>query len=662
MFSGKTKAANGDAPGEPPCKKKPPGSTTVQNPVQSDPNSNNSAVGMTPQKGVGDPNVSIILNGTQFNPCPVIPSPGDLSLGNPDPNSTVQTVTPPSLITTVTAGSHVTAPSLVNTPTTYANFQAGLVADPNSHMPAGNVPSPKSKSKKAKSLPCAINNQNSSASSSSIDPVVMDHIAQANKNFSMINNQFKAINDSIAAINTWMKAQPPPSASAPSILQGPTYVSHFAQSAALPMSASHPIVAAPPGNHPLINNHPTGPITNSNMNSNSTSTTNSTNTPISSSTVNSGHQGNQGGCNNIVTPNAQTTNPTGVPPNPFPIDLNIPYQAPAQVNPLFPWIYGGLTHAHNSNNFVMQSPGVAHAQQGFQMTASQLYPPMGYQNYMNATVYDVNRCNMNSFMNPFACLMEEGGTGRPMERKVISGGLPLGWNVQQAIKERIWSDRYVEFSELLEAEGEVEYGAKLDPTDSTTVWFSKYKRVIRSIKEWDRAFNVYFNVYLQYAPHLHHLPHLVTYSTEIKKMAEDGLNFVAYDETFRRQRDAMVSQGVKPWEWNVVIQAILNDLRRISNRHNFTNHNNPSQHFNRSIQRDRSKTRGEKPPLGFCYEFHLQDRRCSRNPCTFKHVCPCSRGTHPLYQCRYGGLPPPKGQAASAAGKARENSNSNKSG
>ena len=105
-----------------------------------------------------------------------------------------------------------------------------------------------------------------------------------------------------------------------------------------------------------------------------------------------------------------------------------------------------------------------------------------------------------------------------MERKVVTGGLPIGWNVQMSIKERIWADKYIEFGDLLESDGDTEYGAKLDPKDNSTVWFSKSKRVVKTLKDWDRAFTIYFNIYLQRPHNWKHLPHLVTYWSEMKKV------------------------------------------------------------------------------------------------------------------------------------------------
>ena len=63
------------------------------------------------------------------------------------------------------------------------------------------------------------------------------------------------------------------------------------------------------------------------------------------------------------------------------------------------------------------------------------------------------------------------------------------------------------------------------------------------------------------------MPHLMTYANEIKKMAEDGVNFVAYDIALHKERAGMASQHYQPWEWNVINQNILNDLKnRCKNR------------------------------------------------------------------------------------------------
>ena len=53
----------------------------------------------------------------------------------------------------------------------------------------------------------------------------------------------------------------------------------------------------------------------------------------------------------------------------------------------------------------------------------------------------------------------------------------------------------------LNLKGILNMGAKLDLRDATTVWFQKSKRVVKTIKEWDRAFNAFFNIYLQQQHH-----------------------------------------------------------------------------------------------------------------------------------------------------------------
>ena len=58
-----------------------------------------------------------------------------------------------------------------------------------------------------------------------------------------------------------------------------------------------------------------------------------------------------------------------------------------------------------------------------------------------------------------------------------------------------------------------------------------------------KAFSIYMSVYLQNPANLSHLPHLIIYTHEIESMAENGLNFLEYDKTFRKERAGMSSPG-----------------------------------------------------------------------------------------------------------------------
>ena len=124
--------------------------------------------------------------------------------------------------------------------------------------------------------------------------------------------------------------------------------------------------------------------------------------------------------------------------------------------------------------------------------------------------------------------------GQDHEIKIVSGGLPLGWALDQSIKDKIMNDQYIDLSDLLEQGNQQHYAVSIDPDTGSGFIFTKNKKAIKTIKEWDRAFATYMSVYLQKPGNVCHWAHLITYSNEIKSIADDGLNFLEYDDTFRK--------------------------------------------------------------------------------------------------------------------------------
>ena len=235
------------------------------------------------------------------------------------------------------------------------------------------------------------------------------------------------------------------------------------------------------------------------------------------------------------------------------------------------------------------------------------------------------------------------------EIKIVSGGLPLGWALEQATKDKIMNDQYIDLSDLLEQGNQQHYAVSIDPESGASFIFTKNKKAIRNIKEWDKAFATYMSVYLQKPDNIRHWAHLITYSNEIKSMADDGLNFLDYDETFREERAGMHT----PWDWNVFRQDLFNRIHRKALAYK-TNFNT-----NRKLGFDTKSTGSNIPkvPMGYCFDYHTIGKRCNRLNCSFKHTCSCGRGQHTMYTCRSQGQPAkgrtgPNGKSLSRTGSA----------
>ncbi len=189
--------------------------------------------------------------------------------------------------------------------------------------------------------------------------------------------------------------------------------------------------------------------------------------------------------------------------------------------------------------------------------------------------------------------------------KIVSGGLQMGWALEDSVKEKIWNDQYIDLGELLEQGGQTNYAVSVDPESGSAFIFTKYKRAIKNIKEWDKAFATFVSVYLQKTDNIKHWAHLITYVNEIKSMAEDGLNFLDYNETFHRVGCNKDDYGMKvPWDWNVFCQDLFNriHLKALIYKFNFNNNNT-----NRKLQFEPRAPGTTAPPclpMGYCFDYH----------------------------------------------------------
>ena len=233
------------------------------------------------------------------------------------------------------------------------------------------------------------------------------------------------------------------------------------------------------------------------------------------------------------------------------------------------------------------------------------------------------------------------------ERKVFSAGLPLGFAIDLKLKEEVWTHKFVEFSELLAAEGESDFQVAhetLDLDPNLGIVVKKSKKQLRTLQEWEKAFMVFVAVYTQKPDLKSDLANLFSYWWEIKSMAEEGADFVLYDELFRKERAAMVQVGATPWDWAVFRQDLYNKSCRSVRS---------ASHYVTKIYNNGPNNNGNKqnltPPKGYCFDYHAPGKRCSRNPCTYKHCCPCGRGGHTIYTCKSAGKPNRKRPAPSSS-------------
>ena len=100
------------------------------------------------------------------------------------------------------------------------------------------------------------------------------------------------------------------------------------------------------------------------------------------------------------------------------------------------------------------------------------------------------------------------------ERKVFSAGLPLGFAIDLKLKEEVWTHKFVEFADLLAAEGESDFQVAqetLDLDPNLGIVVKKSKKQLRTLQEWEKAFMVFVAVYTQKPDLKSDLAHLFSY-------------------------------------------------------------------------------------------------------------------------------------------------------
>ncbi len=205
------------------------------------------------------------------------------------------------------------------------------------------------------------------------------------------------------------------------------------------------------------------------------------------------------------------------------------------------------------------------------------------------------------------------------ERKVFSAGLPLGFAIDLKLKEEVWTNKFVEFTDLLAAEGESDFQVAqetLELDQQLGIVVKKSKKQIKTLQEWEKAFMVFVAVYTQKPDLKGDLANLFSYWWEIKSMAEEGADFILYDELFRKERAAMAQVGATPWDWAIFRQDLYNkSCRSIRSASHYINKGTYGSNYT-------FHKHTLTPPKGYCYDYHAYGRRCSRSPCTYKHQCP----------------------------------------
>ena len=218
-------------------------------------------------------------------------------------------------------------------------------------------------------------------------------------------------------------------------------------------------------------------------------------------------------------------------------------------------------------------------------------------------------------------------------KSLIVSGLPLGSHVSDIMQNKILDDKFINMSKLL---------PQLEPPSNTNNLFIdhakgklKVKKNFKSIdciEDWRKAFDIMIVVYSSRKSNFNRIPGMLHYAHEIEGLARDGFDWLTYDKAYRIDR---ANQSEKPC-WSETNQRLYNSIIRkgkltkksISHSSSFRNDN---------VVDQSKQTSKADIPLGFCFAFHSQHKRCDANPCRWSHNCfVCKEGAppHPIYNCK----------------------------
>ena len=198
-------------------------------------------------------------------------------------------------------------------------------------------------------------------------------------------------------------------------------------------------------------------------------------------------------------------------------------------------------------------------------------------------------------------------------RPLHAAGMPLGTNLKDSIKLKIWNNKYVDFFELLFPDLSNTYSLSFASGSSETPSLQllpKRKRALTESK-WGTAMDTFIAVYTEKYPQ--DLNSLLTYSHHIKYLMSVKADWQAYDVHFRMDREYSLCS------WLTVRQ----DLELKAFRQSLSMRQPFRQTFSAS-------SRG-KVPRGYCFSYHSRGTRCNTPNCPYKHLCPRCSKPHPTY-------------------------------
>ena len=194
----------------------------------------------------------------------------------------------------------------------------------------------------------------------------------------------------------------------------------------------------------------------------------------------------------------------------------------------------------------------------------------------------------------------------------LNDGIQLGANVPLRVKQKIWSDQFVDLKTLLPSFKESTVSIQIEQNSLSFTNTQKSQNQL-SIHQWTTAFITFMAIYIEKKPE--DAPHLLKYCNTIREISASSGDsaWKFYDDNFRKLRQS----NKLPWQRNMpelMVSACTMHRSQQPFRKNF---------------RDRVPSdKGTK----FCYNFN-NGTKCKNEPCRFQHICQICKESHPKIKC-----------------------------
>ena len=200
----------------------------------------------------------------------------------------------------------------------------------------------------------------------------------------------------------------------------------------------------------------------------------------------------------------------------------------------------------------------------------------------------------------------------------------MALHVDDKTRERIKTDKYVDFRSLLPGSPEPEYTLKVDMTaqnPSLQLAPNSQPHHISTFEAWQSSFNIFHFVYIQAHPQLS--PQLLKYGDIARELANKfGMPALSYyDRNFRmlREHDPAIPFANVHQELWLRASAFLA----------------PNPRFNQKPRSNSFRPQNNaNPARGTCHAYNSPTAFCSDPQCRFAHKCSHCSGSHPWFRCQ----------------------------